>query len=257
MQTRCPNCETRYEVDPEALARAHGQAQCYRCGCLFDGIAQRPIEPQTTAPPLMLDLQVEPDHAEPVSAPDGTDDLPFAVPDDLEPLEPSPEAALDVTDTLYEKRSIRGPLYATLALLLAVGLGAQLAWQQRVALLERFPQLAPLCDRLECIERQVHAPEQLRVLERELRPADNQPGILNLSARFRNDADAAQPLPDIQLSLLDNNGSTLIRRRLSPGDYLYPPPSPERLIAPGEVITISIDFKDPGYLATGFMIDFL
>jgi len=257
MQTRCPNCETRYEVDPEALARAHSQALCYRCGCLFDGIAQRPVEPQTTAEPLLLDLQAEAHWEHPAGTTDAADDLPFEVPDDLEPLEPSPDAALDVTDTLYEKRSIRGPLYATLALLLAIGLGAQLAWLQRAALLERFPQLAPLCDRLDCIERQVQAPEQLRILEREMRPADNQPGSLNLSARFRNDAGAPQPLPDIQLSLMDNNGSTLIRRRLSPGEYLYPPPPPERLIAPGEVITISIDFKDPGYLATGFIIDFL
>jgi hypothetical protein len=38
---------------------------------------------------------------------------------------------------------------------------------------------------------------------------------------------------------------------------MYPPPSNERVVAAGEVLTIELDFEDPGYLATGFVIDFL
>jgi hypothetical protein len=75
--------------------------------------------------------------------------------------------------------------------------------------------------------------------------------------RVRNEAETAQPLPDIQLSLLDTNGSVMIRRRLAPGEYMFPPPPKDRLVAAGEVVTIDLDFKDPGYLATGFTIDFL
>lgn len=254
MQTSCPNCETRYDIDSKALIATDGLARCHRCGTVFDAAASRAVDSQASTEPLELDLDSEAHWRE--SGADDPTALPFDVPDNLEPLRPASDAALDVTDTLYEKRSIRRPLYATLAALLAIILGAQIAWQQREALLERFPQLAPVCERLQCVKSQVRAPSQLQILEREMRPADNQPGSLNLSARFRNDAEAAQPLPDIQLSLLDNNGSVLIRRRLSPRDYLYPPPPAERLIVPGEVITISIDFKDPGYLATGFMIDF-
>jgi hypothetical protein len=204
--------------------------------------------------PLSLDEQAE---AQWQTQPPAEEvDLPFDVPDDLESLEPSPDAALDVTETLSDRRPPRRIVYGALALMLSIALGGQLAWQFRVSLLDHFPQLKPLCDRLNCVATEVHAPERLRILQREMRPAPNQPGSLNLSARFRNEAGAAQPLPDIQLSLLDNNGIVLIRRRLSPRDYLYPPPPADRLIAPGEVITINIDFKDPGYAATGFVIDF-
>ena len=66
----------------------------------------------------------------------------------------------------------------------------------------------------------------------------------------------AQHFPDIQLSLIDNNGAVLIRRRLSPREYLYPPPSDDRVLQPGEVLTIEIDFEDPGHIASGFTIDF-
>lgn len=260
MQIRCPNCQTEYRIETVALASADGLARCHRCDTVFDVTAGNPIDTQSATGPLMLDQESEvglTQPHEPAPTVSDTDELPFDVPDDLEPLEPSPEAALDVNDALNEKRSSRGPLYTALALLLVAGLGLQLAWQHREDLLRQYPQLAPLCDRLPCVADQVHAPDKLRVLQRELRPADNLPGSLNLSARFRNEAEVAQPLPDIQLSLIDNDGKVLIRRRMQPGDYLYPPPPDDRVIAAGEVITISVDFKDPGYLATGFMLDFL
>ena len=260
MQIRCPNCQTEYRIETIALASADGLARCQRCDTVFDVAAGEPIDAPIMVEPLMLDQASEagPTRSNaPAPAVSDADDLPFEVPDDLEPLEPSPEAALDVSDALGEKRSIRGPLYTTLAVLLATGLGLQLAWQHRAELLRQYPRLAPLCERLPCVADQVHAPDKLRVLQRDLRPADNLPGSLNLSARFRNEAELAQPLPDIQLSLIDNDGKVLIRRRLQPGDYLYPPPPDDRVIAAGEVITISVDFKDPGYLATGFILDFL
>jgi predicted Zn finger-like uncharacterized protein len=255
MQTRCPNCETEYRIEPDAFLAADGLARCHRCGTVFDAAEKKPVDPQSAADPLMLELQAETNWQQTPEA--ELDELPFEVPEGLAPLQPSPEAAVDVTETLYEKRSIRGPLYTAIALLLATGLGLQLAWQHREDLLRQYPQLEPICDWLGCIADQVRAPDKLRILQREMRAADNQPGSLNLSADFRNDAELPQPLPDIQLSLLDNDGRVLVRRRLVPADYLYPPPPSDRVIGPGEVITISIDFKDPGYLATGFMIDFL
>jgi hypothetical protein len=179
------------------------------------------------------------------------------VPEDLEPLEPSPDAALDPAETLHQRPARRGLLYGLLATLLLATLGLQLAWQNRAALSERFPALEPICDYVECRPSVVRAPERFRVLQRALTPTDNIPGSLTLSATIRNDADTAQPLPDMQLSLLDNDGAVVVRRRLSPADYLFPPPPADRLIAPGEVFTISLDFSDPGYLATGFMIGFL
>lgn len=255
MRTRCPNCNTEYLIDTDRLKAADGLAYCHHCSTVFDVIGEFAVEPQTSGRPLQLDERDEAGSQAPPSADEI--DLPFEIPANLAPLQPSPDAALDIRDSLDKKRSPRRLIYGALIMLLAVALGLQLAWQYRAPLLDRFPQLQPLCDRLDCVAKEVHAPDRLRVLQREMRPAPNQPGHLNLGVRFRNEAEASQPLPDIQLSLLDNNGTVLIRRRLSPREYLYPPPPADRLIAPGEVLTINIDFKDPGYLATGFIIDFL
>lgn len=184
-------------------------------------------------------------------------ELPFDVPDNLDPLKPSEDAMLDVADTLYEKRSHRGLIYGLVATLLLTAFGLQLAWQQRELLLDRFPWLSPVCAYLPCRPTMVRAPELLRVLERDIQPATNQPGALSLQATVLNEAALPQPLPDLQLSLVDNIGRVLIRRRLAPDEYMFPPPPGNRLIDPGEVFTITLDFRDPGYNATGFVIDFL
>ena len=207
---------------------------------------------QEEASPPSKDSQVA---LEPSETP--TDALPFVVPDDLEPLEPSPEVALDIGDTLYEQKSYRGLYYGLAVFVLAAGLGLQLAWQHRKELVKEYPVLQPMCEYIECLPKVIHAPEKMSVLQRDIAPTANQPGSLTLSAKIRNDADTAQTLPDIQLSLLDDNGAVLVRRRLTPSDYLFPPPPKGKLMAPGEVVTIALDFMDPGHQASGFLIGFL
>ena len=181
--------------------------------------------------------------------------LPFEVPDDLEPLEAAADAALDIEDALFEPPR-RRPLLALLAIVLGLGLAAQLAWVYRASLLERYPQLEPVCQHLPCRPSLVHAPERMRVLQREIAPTPYQPGWLTLDATVRNEADYPQALPDVPLSLLDNRAEPMLRRRLAPSDYLFPPPPPDRTVAPGEVFTLSVDFRDPGHAASGFMLDF-
>lgn len=302
MSTRCPKCDTCYQVDADALLKANCLAHCYRCGALFTVIGKHAAEIETADIELMisalrLDQRSEiaapkptaPGLREPDRAADAVDttehkpttiertartppaapardsgkteqppgELPFEMPVDLEPLLPSPDVALDVQDTLYEKRSRRGLWYGLLTVCLLLALGLQLAWQHREELLAQFPVLEPLCEYVTCRPSVIRAPERFRILQRDIKPTANEPDSLTLTASFRNVAAIAQILPDIQLSLLDTNGSVLIRRRLSPADYLYPAPTDQAVVAPGEVITIAIDFKDPGYDATGFIIDFL
>ena len=234
------------------MIAAGGQARCHQCDTLFDALG--PYLGTAAAQPPTTRALPKPRRT---AAPDEEHELPFEVPDNLEPLKISNDAALDVEESLYEKPSYRSMIYGWLVVLLSLALVLQLAWQHRLDLLARFPQLQPLCDQLACEPILVHAPGKFQVLQRDIKPAANEPGALTLSATIRNDAESAQVLPDIQLSLLDNNGAVLIRRRLAPRDYVFPPPSNERRLGPGEVITINLDFKDPGYLATGFMIDFL
>lgn len=257
LNTRCPQCRTGYLVDSESLMGTSGVAHCYRCGTLFDVLTEKAVGPDdddilTMQGSIRLDHRAEHRYMQTAGTAAGPD-----LPDEVEPLQPSPDASLDIADTLYETSSRTGWVYGLIAALLVIGLGLQLAWQYRESLLHRYPELEAVCAHLPCRPDAVRAPDEFRVLQREIQPTEDQPGSLTLKVRFRNQAELPQPLPDIQLSLLDNHGGVLIRRRLTPNEYLLRAPPADARAAPGEVITIAVDFKDPGYLATGFMIDFL
>ena len=257
MITRCPKCDATYDVEPDSLLRVDGRALCFRCGSLFDALAEELLEADAqdgtpTRPIVILnERSLAPDECAA-----RTDGLPFEVPDDLPPLQPT-DSALDITEALREKESSHKLWYGLIVALLTLAMGLQLAWQYRRELLQSHPALEVLCTHVECREDVIHAPEQFRILGRDIRPTSNEPGSLTLSARVRNDAKLAQAFPDLQLSLLDNKGSVLIRRRLSPEDYMFPSPSSAQRLAPGEVFTIELDFEDPGHLVTSFVMDFL
>ncbi len=253
---QCPHCTTRFQVESQTLHAVAGCAKCCDCGTLFDAFSEQPIETtQSHSEPLQLDAASRIGKPPPSEKPAA--DLPFDVPDGLEPLKTSADSALDLDELLREPSPRPRIVFTLIAGLLILMLGAQLAWQQRGILLQRFPALAPLCAYIECRPTSVHAPEEFRILHRNIAPTANAPGSLTLSVRVRNEASIAQALPDIQLSLLDNNGSVLIRRRLSPAEYQFPPPPKTARVTPGEVFAIELDFEDPGHLATGFIIDFL
>jgi predicted Zn finger-like uncharacterized protein len=258
LRTRCPNCDARYEVATRKLLDSDGLARCWRCETVFDALAGGPAAADADIagkPVVDLDAQAELTNNEADVA--ETPELPFAVPEDLEPLQASAQDALGVEDTLYQKRSRRGLFYGLAAVVLIAALGLQLAWQQREQILAQFPQLEVICGVVACRPSLAYEPERFRILQREIKPTANLPGSLTLSAVVRNEAELPQLLPDLQLSLTDNNGGLLIRRRLSPSEYLFPAPAEDKLVDPGEVITIALDFEDPGSLATGFQIDFL
>lgn len=252
----CPTCGTRYEIPDALQQRANGLASCHRCGSGFSLVDGTPADLSEQDPATLARvLRLRNDMEIPAEGLQGA--TPFDIPDDLPTLQADPNAALDA-DALLTSESRRGIwLSGLVALILVVGLGVQLSWQYRDALFARYPQLRIVCEHVQCQPDTVHQPELFRVLQRAVKASDNLPGSLTLSVAFRNDATISQHYPDLHLSLLDNNGSVLIRRRLSPADYLFPTPRDAAVVEPGEVVTFSLDFEDPGYQATGFVIDFL
>jgi hypothetical protein len=251
---QCPQCQTSFDVGTDFFDKPCRLAACCTCGSLFDPQDNMLIDPLELEPArLSMALRLKPEQAQRRSHAD----LPFKVPDNLEPLQPSADAGLDM-QTMLEDPPRRGFWLSILvsAVLLAALL-LQFAWQHRFKLLESYPPLERICEYVECRPKVVRQPQSFSVLQREIRAADNAPGWLTLRLAFRNNADTAQHYPDIHLSLLDNSGNVLIRRRLAPSDYHFPPPADDAVIAPGEVTTFSLDFEDPGYQATGFMVDFL
>lgn len=143
---------------------------------------------------------------------------------------------------------------AGLALLLVV----QLLLAERARLAQHAawrPVVAGLCTVLRCQLPAWRDPATLTVEQRDVRPVEGRPGVLQVSATIRNDARKAQAWPRITLSLSDIDGRTLGLRTFEPAEYLLQPPANVTL-ASGESAAIGLEIVEPSPHAVAFNFRF-
>jgi hypothetical protein len=157
-------------------------------------------------------------------------------------------------------RAPRAPVWQWIALcVLALLLVMQilLADRARLATDARWrPLLATLCGALRCELPVWHEPSAFVMLDRDVRPASDQPGVLRIQASFRNDARWSQAWPYLQLSLSDADGRVIGSRVFAPEEYLgHAPPAGETL-APGQSGRIDFRVREPAAGTSAFTFDF-
>lgn len=296
MKTRCPSCRTVYDVDPRVLQPARGLARCFRCDTVFNAfqnslddvpraledLAER-TEHSEDDSALQLqesDTSFLTEDAAPAAEPASADktpfhskvrleephdrkrqrnneELPFEVPDNLEEIEPAEDVTLEAGQRLEPTPPSPAPWWQKAMLfVLLLALAAQLAWINRDLWIDH-PIAIQVCAVLGCRLPEGARPQDFHVIEREMQLMPGKPPVLRLSLSMRNDARLAQPLPRLELSLLDAGGAVLARRLFPPQAYLPPDWVGPAVALPGEVITIDLKLKDPGPRARGFTIEFL
>jgi len=117
------------------------------------------------------------------------------------------------------------------------------------------PRVLALCNVLGCSVPPWREPAALHLTSRELRPHPSVPGVLVVSATFRNDAAFAQPWPQLQLSLQNIDGESLGLRRFAPREYLGSTPATS-MIGAGQSASIRVEILDPGRRAVAFGFEF-
>lgn len=271
MYTQCPDCLTVFSLDAELLSHALGQVQCGHCDQVFEALAnltqQLPPEPferlgvhLTAAQPPRLDLAV---YRPQLRLPEPVGDIADApARNDFSQLVFTPRFArgrLPRAAGRTTRKPARRGFWISVCLLLALLLGAQLAWVERDALLSDRTVggwLRQTCARLGCGLPLVRDVSRLQLLARDVRPQPNAPGTLIISARFRNAARFAQPYPVIVVTLSDARGNAVGVRRLPPGAYLDDPAAQRAGLASGATATVLIQAADPAGKAVSFQFAF-
>ena len=100
------------------------------------------------------------------------------------------------------------------------------------------------------------APDQIELVNREMKPHAFRPGVLVLSATLVNRAKQQQAYPDIDVTLLDIRGQRLSRQLFRPGDYLKQSAELRSGMPPEAYLGVEIEIVDPGDNATGFELQF-
>lgn len=127
-------------------------------------------------------------------------------------------------DQLPRRGALKTALWSIGILLLALLALAQLAYLFRTELVIAQPALKPMfeqaCARLGCTLPAPRRADLISIESSELNPDSERAPLLRLNALLRNGATHAQDWPHLELSLTDTSDRPIVRRVLTPADYL-------------------------------------
>ncbi len=149
-------------------------------------------------------------------------------------------------------------LMSLLPLLLLLTLAAQAVYSERDTISAYFPQskalLVTACQQLHC---QIDLPariEMLSIESNELEKLDTTGRTFALSLQLQNKAVTAQKWPVLELTLNDAAGKAIMRRAITPKDYLSDKNDIERGFPAGSVQSIKIFFESGVVKAAGYHV---
>ncbi|MDX1824225.1 MAG: DUF3426 domain-containing protein [Thiohalomonadales bacterium] len=215
--------------------------------------------PPAESPPLKPEIK-------PVSKPPAAHVPPATARPTVKPESKTKSEAVPfrLRDSLAVKTKPHRPLWLVLGitgiLFFSASLFVQLAFFRSSQLLDRFPTLQPLveriCTTLPCRYSGPRDISQIKLVNRDIRVHPKVKNALLISATFINRAPFKQPYPDITISLSDLSGALVAQRRFTPAEYLGRLNSPFLLMPSGKPVQIALEVVDPGKDAVNFEFTF-
>jgi len=117
------------------------------------------------------------------------------------------------------------------------------------------PVVGAACAVLPCEVPAWREPAAFTLLRRDVRPHPARPGVLHVSASFRNDAVWPQAWPVLVLTLSDIDGRRVGTRAFQPREYMRGETLPQS-IASGTEATVDMDILEPAPDVVAFSFDF-
>ncbi len=284
MLSRCPNCETTFNVSPAQLEAADGLVRCGNCMATFSA-PQHQIDSQDTGPgpaPASSDDALASDSHSGVTENWLAQLLPGAEANEREladnaPAAPGPASQsgriepslqsyprVDLLQRISPEPIALNPSRAFSALPLArsvVGLiccGLLLAllafqWWARYPAqwptLSNNPVVAWSCRYYPCRLQANYQSEQLAVYSH-----PEQRGLLIVEAVLSNNSAVDQPYPLLALQFTDLDNRPVAQRQFAPGEYLRGEASGARHMPPATPIRIALTIQDPGPDAVNYTL---
>jgi predicted Zn finger-like uncharacterized protein len=208
MIVTCPACATRYSVEPSSIAPDGRKVRCTRCGHIW--------------------LQLPP-----ADMPKRVDLLPDLVDRDIRPetvVVPPPMPARD-----RHRRSGGGGWIGLILLLMVVGVAASVAYVGRERIVERWPEVAPLYERIGIEVAAVGEGLELGEVTHVRRDVDGI-AVIEIEGEIRNATEADIAVPNLLVMLRNDADQGLLER-------VYAPPRPA--LKSGETLRYRIAIEEP------------
>ncbi len=171
-------------------------------------------------------------------------------------LEPDP---LDEFDEIVEQKSHKYKWLAAIALLIVgFGWGISTLWSERQTLAwdDTWGSLVhTMCAVAPCDLQQRRDVDAIELLQRDIRPDQNDPNISEFKLMIRNNAAFEQPYPTVEIRFTDTQGNVVSTERHTPDNYLSEELK-ESLMPPNQQALIVIRARESHANAFGFEFNF-
>ncbi len=235
----CPRCRNPLDVEPDASTDTD----------VATPPAPKPLEPEPQSQP---ERQPPPATAPRAPVPASPVDRPRRRV--RRPHAPSFARVIAPAPTANKPRWSGWLIIVGLAVLLVLQL--LLAQRQELAASERWRPLAGgVCAVFGCALPPWHEPGAYTMLARSVQPSGT-PGVLRVTASFRNDARWPQPWPALALSLSDVRGQPVAQRTFAASDYRGEDVAGDSRLAPGQSASVQFDVAEPASPIVAFNFEF-
>lgn len=244
MQTRCPECDTLFDLTEEELHQAQGMVVCGQCDSVFN--ASRYLSLEDTDLPTISTVKDDGD-----TAPD----------DELDELANIPRALRDDLISVQARKhpKLLNALLGFMIFGLVVGLLAQTFYFHRSYLAQYAvlrPYLEQLCEPLNCRVPKLRNPTAIELVSRNIYTHPNIDKALMITATLANNADYPQAFPTIGLQLSNLQGKVIASRYFKPDEYLGQNAA-DLEMQPSTPTNISLEIADPGERVLSYEFSFL
>ena len=281
MYTRCPQCQTVFRITAAQLKARDGRVRCGRCQNVFradEHLVERPAKSETKtsgstrkrsprkttaagaptkrpAPDLQTHIPAEPERPQSPAGAETGGEQPAAASSEAVDTETTP--TLVPLDAPFRPRT-RGIYWVLGNLLLVVLLLGQGLVAYGPELARQVPVLQPaidsLCRPLPCRHLPMIDMHRLDLVETQVTPHPRYDRALRIKATLVNRAEMVQPYPQLEVSLIDNQGQLVARRAYGPREYLQKPDAIRKGLPPQVAVNIQLDITSPGPQANGYEI---
>src|SRR5690625_4316247 len=238
LYTRCPACQTVYELHGRLLASGGGVVRCGNCrrtcnslAGLYDHRPRAPSRPRSASgmPPLRAHADLV-QGERPVDVVEYDDDLPEAdiLSENTDDDPPGPGRIERAKHLLWP--ALSGLL--VLALLIQIGI----SWHRTGSLPGGFFSLSPKLDT------RIDLNEAIEIVSRDLHTHPSIDDGVILSVSLRNRAERAIPYPALEVRFYAASQQVLGARRLYPHEYLRDDDLIDEGMSPGGVVPLLVQF---------------